>query len=110
MERDTLDVALSKEAQQLYDLLKNGRPHREVYRAADGSGWYITHQRGRVNEGVVSELIRFGYIRSCYSNCPSEAYHVGKTFDVDATLAERKNYRQTKDTPIIYTDGSREFR
>ena len=97
---------MTHESQKLLELLTNGHPHRQVYIAANGSGWYVTHQRGAVSTNAVRELIDDGYIQSCYSNCPAESYHVGKTLDVEATIEERKRHRRGKDAPLIYTDGS----
>lgn len=92
------------EADALLDLLTNGVPHREVYMAGDGSGWFVTYGGGRVNSNAVAELVRAEKIHSVYSNCPTGAYHVGKTLDVDATTAERTH---RKDATRIYTDGTR---
>ena len=80
---------LAREAGRLLVLLTTGVPHREVYRAADGSGWYVTYGGGRFSWAAVDRLIRDGHIHSRYSDCPEEMYHVGKTLDCSATLEGR---------------------
>lgn len=88
-------------ASMVMELLKSGEPHRELYRARDG-GWFITHGGGAVSDNVARDIIASGEVNSVYSNCPTDAYHVGKTLDVDATIAERKKHRHGKDAPKIY--------
>lgn len=96
-------------AQKLYDLLRYETPHREVYGACDG-GWYVTYGGGEQKAECVHELVRLGLIQSVYSTCPQDAYHVGKTLDIKATTTEREKHANRKNSPLIYTDGSREFR
>ncbi len=95
------------DAVTLYRVLMHGTPHREVYRSQDG-GWWVTHGGGETTAEAVQELIDTGQIQSVYNSCPGDAYHVGKTLDMDTTLAERKNGRLSKNIRI-YTDGSREI-
>lgn len=95
------------ESDELYDLLMNGTPHREVYHGQAG-GWWLTYGGGEVSPHAVRDLLGRGIIQSVYSDCPNEAYHVGKTLDIQATLEERKKHRRAKDALRIYTDGSRE--
>ena len=93
------------DADKLLELLTRGIPHREVYRAQNGSGWYVTYGGGQWSEAAVRILIKAGAIQSVYSDCPNDAYHVGKTLDIKATLAARDGKRR-KDWPKIYTDGT----
>lgn len=81
----------SRNADWLLDILTNGQPHREVYRAQDG-GWFVTYGGGEVSPSAVHALISRGAIVSVYSNCPNDAYHVGRTLDVEATMALRKKH------------------
>lgn len=98
-----------RDPEELYRLLREGEPHREVY-IAQGGGWYVTYGGGEVDYSAVYSLVRSGRIASVYNECPDSGYHVGKTLDVAATQAERKKHRRGKDAPLIYTDGSRELR
>lgn len=93
----------------LYKLLRDGQPHREVYRGQSGR-WFVTYGGGEVACSAVEELVERELIHSVYSNCPRDGYHVGKTLDVGATNEERKKHRRRADAPLIYTDGSRECR
>lgn len=93
------------ESDRLLAVLRNS-PERHVYRGADGSGWYVTYGGGRFSWPAVELLVQSGAVQPCYSDCPGEAYHIGKTLDVKATLEERRKHRSTKDAPLIYTDGS----
>lgn len=93
------------EAERLLALLTDGRK-RQVYRGRDGGGWWVTYGGGQFSQNAVTQLIERGSISSCYSDCPDEAYHVGKTLDVKATLAERQKHRRRKDAPHVYTDGT----
>ena len=87
----------------LLDILTNGTPHREVYRA-QGGGWFVTYGGGEAAANAVAELVRLGKINSVYSNCPTDAYHVGRTMDCERTLEYRKG-RPRKEWKIIYVDG-----
>lgn len=95
------------DADMLLHLLQHGAPHREVYRGQDGN-WYVTHGGGPALASAVDLLVRRGAIASVYNNCPNDCYHVGKTLDTEATMAELQNHRRRKDAPLVYTDGSRE--
>lgn len=88
-----------RDADWLLDLLANGQPHREVYKGRDG-GWFVTYGGGEVSATIVSELVRRGSIVSVYSNCPTDAYHVGRTIDIDRTYAARKKHG--KGAPTYY--------
>lgn len=88
----------------LLDILTRD-PDRFIYRGRDG-GWWLTKSRGELDPNVVRDLIRRGAIVSCYSDCPDDAYHVGKTIDIPRTMEERKKHRRKRDAPKIYTDGS----
>lgn len=83
----------------LLELLKHGQPHREVYVGRDGL-WYVTYGGGPFSVQSVQELRRRGEIVSVYSNCPDDAYHVGRTIDMDRTLAARKMHGRK--TPLVY--------
>lgn len=76
-------------------------PRRQVYRAANGTGWYVTRGHERFSAEAVQQLVREGRIRSVYSSIPDEAYHVGKTLDCDATMASRKG-KPRKEWKLIY--------
>lgn len=94
-----------EEEDRLRALLRGGHPHREVYRAGDGSGrWFVTYGGGEFSEQSVRALVKKGVIQSVYSNCPNDCFHVGRTLDIDRTLAERKKHRRGKDAPKIYVD------
>ncbi len=92
------------DAHNLLEVLTNGLPHREVYHGQSG-GWWVTYGGGEVSADAVRELVERGFIRSVYNSCPDEAYHVGRTLDVDATMAERKKHRRGKDASKIYVDA-----
>lgn len=78
------------DADRLLEVLKTETPHRELYRGRDG-GWYITRGGyGRVPPEAVTELLLRKAIVSVYSDCPGDAYHVGRTIDIPATIALRK--------------------
>lgn len=83
----------------LIEILTHGEPHREVYRAQDGS-WYVTYGGGSVSADVVRELVQQGVIASVYSDCPTDAYHVGRTYDTERTLEARK--KLGKQAPNYY--------
>lgn len=85
----------------MLDLLTNGTPHREVYAGRDG-GWWVTHGGGEVTSHAVSELVSSGAVVSVYSDCPKDAYHVGRTLDTVRTLAARMNCHRKADSPKIY--------
>ena len=100
-------LPFKSETERLLELLKIGAPHREVYRAADGSGWYVTYGGGRFSEKSVKALVSSAQIRDVwdvYSDLPNQCYHVGRTLDVARTMAERKKHRRGKDAPKIYVD------
>lgn len=106
------DVALMNisSADELLALLKD-HPDRMVYFAASGRGWFISRMKiGLVPESFVNELVARGDIHSCYSSIPHEAYHVGKTLDIEATKSERLKHSKGSDAPKIYTDGSWSYR
>lgn len=73
-------------ADDLLVLLHEGR---EVYRAQDGQ-WFVTRGGGPFSDDTVQRLVKAGTIQSVYSNCPKDAYHIGKTWDYDRTMALRK--------------------
>ena len=90
-----------RDAEWLLDILTNGTPHREVYHGRDG-GWFVTCGGGEVSTHAVEELVRRGLIASVYNDCPKEAYHVGRTWDVKRTLEARK--KLGKGAPHIYVE------
>lgn len=94
-------ITLVSEAEKLLHLLQNGEPHREVYRARDG-GWFVSYGGGQVSTAAVDALVSRGLIVSVYNNCPHDAYHVGKTLDVAATVAERRKHKHWRDAPRVY--------
>lgn len=93
---------VEEEADRLLAILRSGE--REVYRA-QGGGWFVTRGGGQFSFEAISELLRRRAIVSVYSTCPNDVYHVGKTLDMDATLAYRKG-REKREWKRIYTDGS----
>ena len=90
-------------AHELVCLLKAGAPHREVYRA-QGGGWFVSYGGGAVSPEVVHELISSGEIHPVYSNCPNDAFHVGRTLDVERTLEARRELG--KHAPRYYVEDS----
>jgi hypothetical protein len=97
-------IQRDSDAAELLKLLTNGTPHRQVYRAGNGSGWYVTYGGGQVSEEAVNHLLTSGDIQRSYSDC-ADCYHVGKTLDIVATLEARKG-KKSKDWPKVYTDGT----
>src|SRR5580704_12781445 len=91
----TCGQPLGLDAEKLYALLAHGVPHREVYRAADGS-WWVTYGGGMTTEQAVMALVNERRVCPRYNNLPQEVFHVGRTIDMDATLAFRKG-RPRKD-------------
>lgn len=91
--------------EEIYELLRDGQPHREVYRGQDG-GWWVTYGGGKADPHAVAYLVEQKYVASVYSSIPDEVFHIGKTLDCEATMAERKKHRRGKDAPKIYTDGT----
>ena len=83
--------AIGLDAQQLLHLLTNGHPHREVYRGRDGGG-FVTYGGGETTAEVVESFIDAGHIKSVYSSIPTEAYHVGRTWDCERTMEARKKH------------------
>jgi hypothetical protein len=78
-----------RDADWLLGVLK-GYPHREVYRGHNG-GWWLTRGDGaEIDPDAVRELLRRGEIVSVYSDCPNDAYHVGRTLDTKRTIEARK--------------------
>lgn len=75
-------------ADDLLRLLRQSKPHRQVYEGQDG-GWYVSYGGGRTTRQAVDELVARGVIVRCYSDSDG-MYHVGKTLDVEATTRERK--------------------
>lgn len=99
-------IEFETDAAALLLLLTHGQPHRQVYRAGNGSGWYVTYSGERVSANAVEALVKAGKVQSVYSDCPDKMYHVGKTLDVQATMQERKKHRRGKDARKIYTDDN----
>jgi hypothetical protein len=97
----TASWRLSPAAASLFTLLRDGAPHREVYRGRDG-GWFVTYSGGEVSADAVRELVKARLVRSVYSNCPADSYHVGKTVDVERTTEARRLHG--KHAPLIYVD------
>jgi hypothetical protein len=90
-------------AEELLNILTIGSPHREVYRGESGE-WWVTYGGGQASYEAVSELLQRNLIHSVYSDCPNDAFHIGKTLDVQATIAERKKHRRAKDASQIYVE------
>jgi hypothetical protein len=86
-------LKLTPDARKLFEVLRNGRPHREVYHGRDG-GWFVTYGGGAVSASAVRELVTAGLVASVYSNCPTDSYHVGRTLDVERTLAARRLWKR----------------
>src|SRR5690348_6852294 len=76
---------------ELVTLLKQ-MERRMVYRFKDRHNeWGLTHGHGlRVAPALVRSAVKAGILHSCYSNCPDDAYWLGSTIDVDATLERRR--------------------
>lgn len=85
--------------EELYKLLREGVPHREVYRGRDG-GWWVTYSGDEADPRAVAYLVEQKYLTSVYSSIPDEVYHVGKTLDCTATLERRK--REGRHAPLVY--------
>ena len=85
--------------QELFDLLTHGPSHRRVYHGRDGR-WFVTYGGGEVSADAVLTLRREGKIISVYSNCPTEAYHVGRTVDWKRSMERRK--AKGKKVPVVY--------
>ncbi len=81
---------VDSEARRLLEILTNHVRHRNVYRAQNGSGWYVTQGGGPFSEKAVKKLVASRSVGSVYSDCPNDAYHVGRTYDVARTLEARK--------------------
>lgn len=77
------------EARRLLHLLTTATPHREVYRGRDG-GWYLTYGGGPFSEIAVRLLLERKQIQQVYSSLPDDAFHVGRTWDCERTMAARK--------------------
>lgn len=80
---------MTPEADYFLAILRSADPHRELYRGRNGA-WYITYGAGQVPLSVVHEIVRSGAVRSVYSDCPHDSYHVGQTIDCHATRELRK--------------------
>lgn len=83
--------------EELFELLKNGTPKRDVYKG-QGGGWYVTYGGGRVAEETVRSLIRRKLIRRTYKDYAG-SFQVGPTIDMAATQELRK--RDGKDAPLV---------
>lgn len=86
-------------SQELFDLLKNGVPHREVYRGHKG-GWFVSYGGGEVDADIVGKLVNQGLVKAVYSDCPNDCYHIGETVDVDKVLEERKRIKNVSNAKI----------
>jgi hypothetical protein len=98
-----LPAKIYRSADELLHALKTAKPHRELYIGTDGR-WHMTYEAGTINTNFVNELVRSGYVQSVYSDMPTTSYHVGKTWDCEATMAARKRGEKIN----IFTDGTRE--
>jgi hypothetical protein len=87
-------------ATELLDVLRNGTPHRHVYKGQD-SNWYVTYSGGKTSFEAVRELLRKRLIQSVYSTPGLECYHIGPTIDCEASMAERRKVGIAK-ARIIY--------
>lgn len=95
-------IPSNNERDRLVKLLSD--PERDLYQGQDGS-WNVTRGGGEFSRAVVAELVAEGVIRSKYNNCPDQCYHIGKTIDIDATMAARK--KLGKKAPTVYADNFR---
>lgn len=94
-------------ADELLRLLTNGTPHREVYLAANGHSWWVTHGGGEVASHAVAELVERGAIQPVYKG-RAQCFHVGRTLDIERTTAARKGKRHKEALAIrIYEDDPR---
>lgn len=99
------NVRLLLDAAQLLQILTSGEPHREVYRGDGTNQWFVTYGGGEASAEAVQELVAAGKIRSLYSNCPNDAYHVGRTIDMEATVAARQKIPgHAKRSIIVYVE------
>lgn len=69
--------------------LKAEPSKRQVYITNDGR-WFLSHGGGQADPAAVRKLAAQGAIQPVYSTLPNSSYHVGRTFDVERTLAARK--------------------
>jgi hypothetical protein len=77
------------------------RAEREIYRSEMGS-WHYTNagkDRRRVAVALIHSLIRRGTLRPVYSNT-RDAYWLGRTIDINATLAARRMHGKKAD--LVY--------
>ena len=77
----------------LMKILEIGTPHREVYQGQNG-GWFVSYGGGETSQEIVMNLVNRREIRSVYSNC-NGAYHIGRTWDYERTMAARRKYGKT---------------
>ena len=93
---------LIETAAELLDMMRVG--NRDVYRTTDGY-WRLTHSQGdphAVEPNVIRLLVENGTLRPTYSNT-DDCLTLGRTIDVDATVARRKKERGV----IVYAKESR---
>lgn len=62
----------------------------------------MTHGGGEVSADDVRALVQNGAVKSVYSDCPKDCYHVGPTLDTARTLELRKKFRHGRDAPAIF--------
>ncbi len=94
----------SLDANTLWQILLNGIPHRQVYLGSDGN-WYVTYLGQSTTHDAVQYLLHQGIIQPCYNDM-SGTYHIGRTIDMKATLELRKQYRRSRDAPLVYVGDS----
>lgn len=73
---------------------------RYLYRSPKGT-WHLTSHRGEADRRAVAGLIESGTVRPTYSTA-TDCFWLGRTIDIDATLAERKRSGNKK--AIVYAD------
>lgn len=88
-------------AEALLDILRAGGEKIWVHKGQNSRRWYITHGLGEADPQAVQELVSTGAISPVYSNCPGDAFNVGPTLDVEATLASREG-RPKSEWQTIY--------
>ena len=76
--------------EELLEILR-GDKTRMVYRTTDGNWCYSSpgNDHHVIDAAVVEELVSKNILRPCYTNT-TDAYHLGRTLDVDRTLAARR--------------------
>lgn len=77
----------------------------QVYRIDGSNEWAITRIRGvRVAADLVKGMVAARVLRRAYSTC-DDAFWLGPTIDIEATLELRKQTRNRNAGPVLYDDA-----